>query len=80
MQVEANTDEYDKEFIALITGNCYHMYIRVYVYIDIEKRIKHLTKHDRLRVESWVTFNYYVCYNDVYIYICIVQETMSSYK
>ena len=32
MQVEGNTDEYDKEFIALITGNCYYVYICIYVY------------------------------------------------
>lgn len=71
MQVEGNIDEYDKEFIALITGNCYYVYIYIYVYmcIDIEKRIKHLTKHDRLRVESWVMFNYYYYYCYCYTHI-----------
>ena len=41
---EQITDEYDREFLALM--------------MDIEKRMQGLNKHDRLRVESWVsTFN-----------------------
>lgn len=41
---EQITDEYDREFLALM--------------MDIEKRMQGLNKHDRLRVESWVrTYN-----------------------
>jgi hypothetical protein len=40
MQIDDQiTDEYDREFIALIT--------------DIEQRCRKLDKHDKLRIESW---------------------------
>ena len=39
MAIEVN-DEYDKEFVLLI--------------IEIEKRYDKITKHNRLKVESWV--------------------------
>jgi hypothetical protein len=49
LQLEVN-DEYDKEFILLIMGK----EIYIYNYLEIEKRYDKITKHNRLKVESWV--------------------------
>lgn len=48
IQLEVS-DELDKEFVLLIMGNINKIY-----FSEIEKRYDSITKHNRLKVESWV--------------------------
>ena len=50
---EQITDEYDREFLALIMGN--NRYNVYNLFKDIEKRMQKMKKHDKLRLEGWVS-------------------------
>jgi hypothetical protein len=50
MQSDVN-DEYDKEFVLLTMGI---IHINKNFNLEIEKRYDKITKHNRLKIESWV--------------------------
>lgn len=77
-------DDYDKEFIQLLTGKLkYFLYFALYI-LDIDNLSQEVNKHTRLRIESWckklcqITNNYEWRKNRNLHAICLLDNILND--